>query len=114
MNFSRRFTIIAFPVDLRGSALLICDDLREILFPGLLMQESRCFTQIYADLARRFALIIIPVDLRRSALLICGDLREILLPALLVQDSRCFTQIYADYNSGRSAVICEKFFFPVC
>jgi hypothetical protein len=41
------------------------------------MQESRCFTQIYADLARRFTLIMFPVDLRRSALLICGDLREI-------------------------------------
>jgi len=72
------------------------------------MQESCCFTQIYADLARRFAQIIIPVDLRRSALLICGDLREILLPGLLMQDSRCFTLIYADYNSGGSVVSCER------
>jgi hypothetical protein len=60
------------------------------------MQESRCFTQIYADLARRFALIIVPVDLRRSALLFCGDLREILLPGLPMQERRCFTQICAD------------------
>ncbi|MPL63021.1 hypothetical protein SDC9_08641 [bioreactor metagenome] len=60
------------------------------------MQERRCFTQIYADLARRFALIAFPVDLRGSALLFCGDLREILHPGLLMQDSRCFTQIYAD------------------
>jgi hypothetical protein len=80
MNFSRRFTIIVFPVDLRGSALLFCGDLREILLPGLLMQERRCFTQICADLARRFALIMFLMDLRGSALLICDDLREILFP----------------------------------
>ena len=60
------------------------------------MQERRCFTQIYADLARRFTLIMFHVDLRRSALLICGNLREILSPGLRMQDSRCFTQIYAD------------------
>ncbi|MEA5111773.1 MAG: hypothetical protein VB072_15175 [Lentimicrobium sp.] len=113
-DLARRFALIAFPVDLRGSALLFCGDLREILLPGLLMQESRCFTQIYADFSRRFALIVFPVDLRRSALLFCGDLREILLPGLLMQERRCFTQICADCVSGRSAVICEKFFFPVC
>mgnify|MGYP007061434266 CR=1 FL=1 len=50
-DLARRFAQIMFPVDLR-----------EILFPGLLMQESRCFTQIYADLARRFAQIRFPVN----------------------------------------------------
>jgi hypothetical protein len=97
------------PVDLRRSALLICGDLREILFPGLLMQDRRCFTQFYADFSRRFTLIMLPVDLRRSALLICGDLREIIFPGLLMQDSRCFTQIYADYASCGSAKICVTF-----
>jgi hypothetical protein len=97
------------PVDLRRSALLICGDLREILFPGLLMQDSRCFTQIYADSSRRFTLIMSPVDLRRSALLFRSDLREILSPGLLMQDSRCFTQIYADYASCGSAKICATY-----
>jgi len=73
------------------------------------MQESRCFTQIYADFSRRFALIVFPVDPRRSALLFCGDLREILHPGLLMQDSRCFTLIYADCVSGGSAVICVTY-----
>jgi Na+-translocating ferredoxin:NAD+ oxidoreductase RnfE subunit len=99
------------PVDLRRSALLICGDLREILFPGLLMQDSRCFTQIYANLARRFAQIMLHVDLRRSALLICGDLREILFPGLLMQDSRYFTQIYADIFPSWSALVSRKILF---
>ena len=101
--------LILLPVDLRRSALLFRGDLREILFPGLRMQDSRCFTQIQADLARRFALIMLPVDLRRTALLFCGDLREILSPGLLMQDSRCFTQIYADYAYCGSAKICVTF-----
>ena len=46
------------------------------------MQDSRFFTQIYADLARRFALILFPVYLRRFALLFRGDLREILSPRI--------------------------------
>jgi hypothetical protein len=73
------------------------------------MQDSRCFTQIYADLARRFALIMLHVDLRRSTLIFRGDLREILSPGLRMQDSRCFTQIYADYASCGSAKICVTF-----
>jgi len=72
------------------------------------MQESRCFTQIYADFSRRFALIIFPVILRRSALLFCGDLREILHPGLMMQDSRCFPQIYADFSRRFALII-----FPV-
>jgi hypothetical protein len=73
------------------------------------MQDSRCFTQIYADLARRFTLIMFPVDLRLSALLICGDLREILFSGMLTQHSRCFTQIYADYVFSGSAKICVTY-----
>jgi hypothetical protein len=94
-------------VELRRSALLICGDLREILFPGLLMQHSRCFTQIYADFSRRFTLIMFSVDLRRSALLICEDLREIFFwiadaaqPLFHADLRRFLPQIYADYVSG--------------
>ena len=52
------------PVDLRRSALLICGDLREILFPGLLMQDSRCFTQIYADYVSPFSVVCDYVEIR--------------------------------------------------
>ena len=64
----RWIIVPVFQTDLRWSALLFCGDLREILFPGLLMQDSRCFTQIYADLARRFSQIMLPVDMRWAAL----------------------------------------------
>jgi hypothetical protein len=74
------------------------------------MQESRCFTQIYADFSRRFAQIMFLMDLRRSALLICGNLRENFSriadagkPLFHADLRRFLPQIRADYVSGGSA-----------